>query len=134
MAFLKVGTPHVKDRRLYCMRIITPTDTYYKMGVASGPSSKKRMLQIVESYFDRFRSTPIVKIVRDRKIDGDKVFRYENTLHKFFCMYKYTGTPFDGSTECFIIDEDVAIQAYEATIEGNEPDQVYYKSKDVIPF
>ena len=135
MSFLKVGTPHTKDRRLYCLRIITPTATYYKFGVASGPSAKKRMMQIIESYFDRFRSTPIVKIVRDRKIDGDKVFKYEAILHKFFITYKYSEPDlFDGSSELFDIAEDVAIQAFEQVIEDNVPDFEYCKSKDVIPF
>jgi len=135
MAFLQVGIPHVKDRRLYCMRIITSTDTYYKFGVASGPSSKERMLQIVSSYFDRFRETPKIKIVRDRKVDGDIVFKYETILHKFFIFYQYKGsTPFSGSTELFCVSEDAAIQAYEAVVEGNIPDFQYCKSEDIIPF
>lgn len=135
--FLSVGKAPVKDRRLYCMRITTPEEVYYKFGVASGHSSKERMLQIAASYYDKFRETPIIKVMRDRKVDADVVFKYETTLHQFFSFYQYDAArffPFSGSTECFTIDEDVAIQAYEATLNNEVPPNQYFKPEDIIPF
>ena len=137
MAFLNVGKAPVKDRRLYCMRITTPGKVYYKFGVASGHSAKERLLQIAASYYDKYRETPVIKLMRDRKIDPAKVFQYETTLHRFFKFYTYDNNmylPFDGSSECYTIDKDVAIQAYDAVIDGLEPDFQYYKDKDKIPF
>jgi hypothetical protein len=137
MAFLNVGKAPTKDRRLYCMRIITPEQVYYKFGVASGHSSKERMLQIAASYYDVHRETPVIKIMRDRKVDADVVFGYENSLHKFFEFYQLCrdlNRPFDGSTECFTVEKDVAIQAYDAVIDGMIPDFKYYKEEDKLPF
>ena len=137
MALLKVGQSPTKDRRLYCMRITLPESVLYKFGVASGHSSKERLLQIAGSYYDVHRETPIIKVMRDRKVNPDDVFKYETTLHRFFAFYKYNrdlNRPFDGSTECFMIDKDSAMQAYDAVIEGMVPDFEYYKDKDKIPF
>lgn len=138
MSFLKVGVSTVKDSRLYVMEITIPTgDIYYKFGKSSGLSSKERMLQICGSVFDKYRQTPAIKIIRDRKVGADVVFRYENTLHKFFSFYQFSDrlhTPFSGSSECFKIDKDVAIQAYDAVMEGLVPDFVYHKEEDQIPF
>ena len=137
MAFLSVGKAPVKDRRLYCMRITTPEEVYYKFGVASGHSAKERLLQIAGSYFDKYRETPVIKIMRDQKVDPELVFRYETILHKFFAFYKYNQSvywPFDGSSECFTVDKDVAIQAYDAVMGGMVPGFEYCKVEDVIPF
>lgn len=137
MAFLKVGKTPVKDRRLYCMRITTPGEVYYKFGVASGHSAKERLLQIASSYYDKYRETPVIKIMRDQKIDPEIVFKYETTLHRFFKYYSFDSNmyrAFDGSTECFTIDKDTAIQAYEAVLNGMEPDFTFYKDCDKIPF
>ena len=136
-AFLKVGKSPIKDRRLYCMRITTPSKIFYKFVVSSGLSAKERMLQIAGSYFDVYRETPIIKIMRDRKVAADVVFKYENTLHKFFAFYRFSSNldrPFDGSTECFLVDRDPAIQAYEAVMAGMQPDFEYCKPEDIIPF
>lgn len=135
--FLKVGKSPVKDRRLYCMRIITPDGVYFKFGIASGHSAKDRMLQIAASYYDVYRETPIIKIMRDRKIDADKVFGYETTLHRFFNYYQFnrsTYRSFDGCTECFLVEIDPALQAFDAVIEGMVPDFEYYNEADTLPF
>ena len=137
MSFLNVGKAPVKDRRLYCMRITTPDQVYYKFGVASGHSSKERLLQIAASYYDKYRETPIIKIMRDQKVDPEIVFQLETTLHRFFKFYHFNShmyRAFDGSTECFHIDKDPAIQAYEAVLDGMVPDFTYYKPEDTIPF
>ena len=137
MSFLKVGKAPAKDRRLYCMRITTSEEVYYKFGVASGHSAKERLLQIAGSYFDKYRETPIIKIMRDQKIDPELVFKYETILHRFFKHYCYDShmyKAFDGSSECFTIDKDTAIQAYEAVLNGMEPGFTFYKECDKIPF
>lgn len=137
MAFIKVGQSPIKDRRLYCMRITTPDEVYYKFGVASGHSAKERLLQIAASYYDIHRETPIIKLMRDRKVDPDVVFKFENRLHKFFEHYQLCrdlNRPFDGSTECFTIEVDPALQAYDAVMAGMEPGFKYYKEEDKLPF
>jgi len=119
------------------MRITTPEEVYYKFGVASGHSSKERLLQIATSYYDKFRETPVIKLMRDRKVDAETVFQYETILHKFFAFYRYDSNrfwPFDGSTECFVLDKDVAIQAYEAVLSGQVPEFEYCTEADRIPF
>jgi hypothetical protein len=67
------------------------------------------------------------------------VFKYENTLHKFFVDYKYdTKHKWDGVTECFVLKEDSedAIQAYEAVINGMVPDKKYIMpdNEDTLSF
>ena len=127
-----------KKTRLYCMEITTGDKTYYKFGKSSGISSKDRMLQIIGSYYDVHRETPIVKIVRDRPIDKDLVFKYETVLHQYFNFYQYSKKllSFSGSTECFHINKDIAVLCFEQVIEGLEPDEKepYMKDCDTIPF
>lgn len=137
MAFLRVSVAPSKDRRLYCMRIISDGKTYYKFGVASGHSAKERLLQIVASHFDKYRETPVIKIMRDQKVDSELVFKLESILHNFFAFYRFNNhvhRAFDGSTECFLIDKNQAIQAYDAVMDGLVPDFTYYKEEDQIPF
>ena len=138
--FYTSGTTKSKNKktRLYCMEITTQCKTYYKFGKSSGSSSKDRMLQIISSYFDSHRETPIVKIIRDRTINKDLVFTYETTLHKYFNFYQYSKDllSFSGSTECFHIPKDIAILCFEQVIEGITPDPTdqYMKDEDTIPF
>ena len=137
MAFLKVGVAPSKERRLYLMRIKLPSDqTVFKLGVASGRSAKERMLQINGSIFDKYRETAMIKIVRDRKVDADNVFNLETSLHHFFCMYKHSDLyKWDGVTECFTVEQDVAIQAYEAALDGVEfPKEPYCHPDEQLPF
>ncbi len=142
MAFLKVGQePPAKKRRLYLMEITLPSGMVVnKCGVASGQSSKERMLQICASIYDDQRITPMIKIKRDREVDAELVFKYENMMHKFFAKYKYESTArWDGITECFVVPVDDMVQAYELIIEGVEPDFTYQmpstkEAEDSLPF
>lgn len=52
--------------RLYVLKMIVDDKVVYKVGKSSGHSSKQRMLQIIGSYFDAYRATPVVKIVKDK--------------------------------------------------------------------
>mgnify|MGYP006414512555 FL=1 len=134
MALLSVGKPHKKDERLYLMRIELPTGVkLLKIGKSSGASSKARMMQICESIYDTYRTTPKIKLLRDRKVED--VFTKETCLHHFFVNYQFQGSAkFDGVTECFTLCEDTAIQAYEAVLEGLVPDFVYTTADDTLPF
>ena len=138
MAFLKVGKePKVKDQRLYLMRIKLPGPTpvtVMKIGKASGHSSKERMLQINGSIFDKYRETAMIYVCKDKKVPAEKVFEYETMLHKFFAHYRANNNHrFDGYSECFEIDEEVARQAYDAVIDGMVPDFIYAKEEDKLP-
>ena len=113
--------------------------TLIKIGKASGPSSKKRMLQICSGIYDRHRRTPMIKIQRDKEVPGDKVFEYETILHRFFSDYQYTSkVKWDGITECFVIPRDDAIQAFEAVVGGAVPEHIYalpdLEPEDELPF
>lgn len=100
--------------------------TIIKVGKASGQSSKERMLQICGSIYDRRRSTPMIKIVRDREVPADMVFKYETILLQFFADYQYSSKDkWSGSSECFVIPKEDAIQAYEAVLDGLVPDHTY---------
>ena len=128
MAFLTVGAQQPpKTQRLYIMEIELPSGMQVvKIGKASGKSSKDRMLQINGSIFDKFRCTAKISIKRDREVPADLVFRFENTLHRFFSNYKYNSPHvWDGVTECFVVPVADVVQAYELVIEGVEPDFVY---------
>lgn len=127
MAFLKVGSEPVKKRRLYLMDIEMPSGIKLcKIGVASGASSKERMLQINGSIFDKFRCTAKISIKRDREVLAEDVFKMESTLHKFFASCQYeTKHKFDGCTETFTIPLEDGVMAFEAVVAGNVPDFCY---------
>ncbi len=128
MAFMKVGGPPPKSKqRLYLLDIELPSGMkIVKIGKASGNSSKERMLQINSSIFDKHRCTAKISIKRDREVNGDVVFKYETILHRFFSAQRYESkTRWDGITECFVIPLDDAVMAYEAVIEGHEPEHTY---------
>lgn len=133
MSFLKVGKEPTKSRRLYLMDITLPTGMrVIKIGVASGGSSKERMLQVCGGIYDKYRTTPSIHIKRDREVPGDKAFKYEATLHKFFSNVQYTPKyKFDGSTELFAAPIDDIVQAYELVIEGVVPDFKYELPREV---
>ena len=111
-----------------------------KCGVASGQSSKERMLQICASIYDDQRTTPMIKIKRDREVDAENVFKFENTMHKFFSNYRYSSkAKWDGITECFCVPIEDMVQAYELVIEGVVPDFQYQmpstkEAEDSLPF
>ena len=109
-----------KVQRLYLMEIWVEgyDKPAYKFGKASGHSSKERMLQIIGSYFDCYRCTPIIKIVRDREVDD--VFTKETSLHHEFIDDRIScdGKKWSGMTECFLLDKDIAIEAYERVVDA----------------
>ena len=132
--FLKVGEAAPKQKsRLYVLRITLPSGlTVCKLGKASGVSSKSRMMQICESIYDKTRSTPCIKVLRDREVPADKVFEYETRLHQYFSDYRYySKVPWSGNTEAFCIPEDDAIMAYEAVIDGQVPPCKYVMPEQV---
>ena len=134
MAFLKVGKEPVKKQRLYLMEITLPSGmVVVKIGKASGENSTSRMMQIVESVYQKFRKTPMIYIKRDREVPADMVFKWEAQLHRFFSDYQYnTNHRFSGSTECFSIPLADAVMAYEAVIDGMVPDFTYVLPEPAI--
>jgi hypothetical protein len=124
----------VAESRLYLMHIELPSGMdVVKIGKSSGHSSKARMLQICGSIFDKLRCTPKIKIVRDRPIDRDVVFKYESLLHDYFSEYQYKSkVKWDGVTECFVLSVDEAIKAYELIIDGKVPTHKYYGPPEIV--
>lgn len=132
--FLKVGGGVKTEHRLYLFGIEIQGKEYIKIGKSSSSSSKRRLLEVCGSFFDRYRHIPKARIIRDRKCE--EAFKHEANLHKFFDTYRVTNfTPFSGSTEFFDISPEVAIQAYEAILSNIPvPENSYLKASDVIPF
>lgn len=118
---LKVKRVRKDHNRLYIMRFILPEyDGFvYKIGKTSGHNAKNRMLSIISSYFDAYRETPVVKIVRDREV-VDGVFDKESALHEFFKGYSYKpDKSFSGKTELFTgISEEELVARYEECLSG----------------
>ncbi len=121
MIKFKVRKKRKDHNRLYLMRFEFPEyDGFvYKIGKASGSSAKNRMLNIVGSYFDAHRLTPVVKIVRDREV-VDGVFDKETALHKHFKEHSFKpDKKFSGSTEFFAgVEEEELIARYEECLTG----------------
>jgi len=129
--------------RLYLFDIVLPSGMkVVKIGKSSGKSSLDRMLQIQRDYYNKNRSTFICHIKRDRPIEED-VFKYEAELHRFFKDYQYTPkVVFDGSTECFCVYIDAAVEAMEYLLDNGlgsldefeyDP-EVYTPKEDSLPF
>lgn len=121
MAFARVRKEFEDTERLYILEMIVDEVTVYKVGKASGHSSKKRMLQIVESYFDVYRVTPLVKIVKDREVKD--VFSKETKCHHELKEWQFTpAKKFSGATELFNIDKEKVLEVYENVLQGIKTD------------
>lgn len=136
MAFLKVnGKPPPKKQRLYIMEITLPNGlTVVKIGKASGGASTDRMMQIVESIYQKARKTPMIYIKRDREVPAADVFRFESILHSFFkdCQYN-SPQKWSGHTECFLVPLEDVVMAYEAVIDGMVPEHQYELPSPLAP-
>lgn len=103
--------------RLYVLEITVDGKVVYKIGKASGHSSKQRMLQIIGSYFDVYRVTPVVKIVKD-KVCTD-VFKKETMCHQELVEYRFRPEKvFSGCTELFDVDKEVVLEVYKRILES----------------
>ena len=102
--------------RLYIMEIIIGEVTVYKVGKASGHSSKQRMLQIIGSYFDVYRVTPVVRIIKDKEVTN--VFEKETRCHHALAEWQYTPEKsFSGSTEVFLVDKEKVLEVYKNVLQ-----------------
>jgi len=134
MAFLQVGQDVAKPQlRLYLMEITLPTGmVVMKYGKSSGVSSKRRLMEICESIYDKSkeRRTPSIKIIRDRKCDNP--FELELVFRSFFRNYSYTSkATWVGSTECYVVPMEDAKVTFDLVLEGAIPDTIY-KLPDTI--
>lgn len=103
--------------RLYVLEMIVDDKVVYKVGKSSGHSSKQRMLQIIGSYFDAYRVTPVVKIVKD-KVCTD-VFKKETKCHQELAEYKFRAEKvFSGCQELFDVDKEVVLEVYKRILES----------------
>ena len=110
----------VDNSRLYVMELWIDgrSEPIYKVGKSSGKDSKKRMLDIAGSYFDKHRVLPRMKIKRDRLVED--VFTKESAMHKMLKEYQYVPVvPFSGSTELFDIDFGILMELYDRVLVDN---------------
>jgi len=126
--------------RLYLLLIRLESGLHIvKFGKSSGKDSVDRMMQIMRDYFMKYRRTFICHIKRDRAIDND-VFKYEAELHEFFRDYRFEPKiTFDGSSECFVIPYEAAVDVYDYLLEnglgslkGLEFNLDAYKEEDTL--
>lgn len=98
--------------RLYILEIVVDGNIVYKIGKASGNNCKQRMLQIVGSYFDVYRVTPVIKVVRDRACTD--VFAKETKCHNELALFRYVSDEiFSGHTELFKTSKEKVVEVYE---------------------
>lgn len=162
MAFFKRNGGAVRDQdqnkvqRVYVIKLILDDGTIiHKVGKASGRSSKERLLQILGSFFDKYRYIPRSSIRLD--MSTPVAFLVEKHMHTLLAEYQYTrlDSKVSGYTEMFTdIDEDVLldymrnfpynellqvkkmkIEDYEAICSIlNDKVRVKQKGTDTIPF
>ena len=117
--------------RLYILEMwIEGRDTpLYKLGKASGHSSKKRMLDICGSYFDRYRETPVIRIKKDKVVTD--VFAKETALHHHFANKRFVSQyKFSGCTEVFDITFEEALEKYEEVINDEDKEKIKPESQE----
>lgn len=117
MSWFNVKKGEESTERLYVLEITVDDKVVYKVGKSSGHSSKQRMLQIIGSYFDAYRVTPVVKIVKD-KVCID-VFKKETKCHQELAEYKFRAEKvFSGCQELFDVDKEVVLEVYKRILES----------------
>lgn len=105
--------------RLYVLEILVGETLVYKVGKASGHSSKQRMLQIIGSYFDVYRVTPVIKIVKDKEVKN--VFEKETKCHHALAEWQFVPEKsFSGSTELFKIDKETVLEVYNEIVKNDK--------------
>ena len=121
MSWFNIKKGDESTERLYVLEIVVDGTVVYKVGKASGHSSKARMLQIIGSYFDAYRVTPVVKIVKDTACT--EVFEKETLCHQELVEYKYVpDKTFSGCTEVFKADKEAVLEVYKRVLEGTKED------------
>lgn len=119
MAWLKVKKDFENVDRLYILEIQIGETVVYKVGKASGHSCKQRMLQIIGSYFDVYRVTPIIKVVKDKEVSN--VFDKETKCHHALAEWQYTTDKvFSGSTEVFKVDKEKVLEVYNEIVKDDK--------------
>ena len=122
MSWFNIKKGDESTERLYVLEMVVDGTVVYKVGKASGHSSKARMLQIVGSYFDAYRVTPVVKIVKDTACT--EVFEKETLCHQELAEYKYVPDKvFSGVTEIFKVDKEAVLEVYKRVLEGTKEDR-----------
>jgi hypothetical protein len=118
-AWFKVKKDFDNVDRLYILEIMIGDTLVYKVGKASGHSCKQRMLQIIGSYFDVYRVTPIIKVVKDKEVSN--VFEKETKCHHALAEWQYIPEKaFSGSTELFLVDKEKVLEVYKDVLQSTE--------------
>lgn len=119
MAWLKVKKDFENVDRLYILEIQIGETVVYKVGKASGHSCKQRMLQIIGSYFDVYRVTPIIKVVKDKEVSN--VFDKETKCHHALAEWKYESEKkFSGCQELFKVDKEKVLEVYNEIVKDDK--------------
>jgi len=84
----------------------------FKVGKSSGKNSVDRMMQLVRSYFMKYRYTPEFVLKRDRECQN--AFAIETQLHQEFSQFRYYhDKAIDGKDEWFYMREDLLLRRYD---------------------
>ena len=77
------------------------------------------MLQIIGSYFDVYRVTPVVKIVKDKEVKN--VFEKETKCHHVLAEWQFVPEKaFSGSSELFNIDKEKVLEVYNKVVKESD--------------
>ena len=89
-----------------------------KIGVTQKPKVEDRVVDILLSYFSKYREFP--RLYPKRYRNTDKVYKKEAMLHKYFDKYRFKfDQPFSGHTEYFMdIPEELLLEAYDRCLKG----------------
>ena len=120
---IKVGRIYVMEFTLECGTIL------HKIGKSSGKSSKNRMLDIVDSFFNTYRYTPMVRI----RLDMETItpLLVEKHIHRLLAEYSCGfEKKFNGSTEFFYEIDSKEVINYLREFPYNELLQVDEMNQD----
>jgi len=112
--FKELGTKTTNENVVYIMKfVLEDGSTLYKIGVTHYKREVERMLEILKSFFVKYRYTPMCKLMRFKRFTN--AYSTEKILHQDLANYKFTfDKPFSGSTEFFTgLDEVDLIAKYD---------------------
>jgi len=96
--------------RLYVIKMILKDGTeVHKVGMTNSDRSTDRMMEILRSFFMKYRYVPYTELRRDKKVRIPYIV--ETYMHNLLEEYSYTfDKKFDGSSEYFSIDEEAFLE------------------------
>lgn len=112
--------------RIYVIKMVLPDDTVvHKIGMTHSNRSTDRMLEILRSWFMKFRFVPYTELRLD--MECQDAAKLESHIHQILRHNRFTPThQVDGGTEMFVELDEVRVlhylRAYEKSIYTRPPE------------